>query len=44
MDTLQQSFLVFHDPIADVLDDVCSQSPFPLIRCELETCANINLT
>ena len=40
---LQQSFQVFHDPIADVLDDVCSQSLSPLTTCELETCADINL-
>ena len=42
MDTLQQSFQVFHDPIADVLDEVCSQSLSPL-TCELETCADMNL-
>ena len=40
---LQQSFQVFHDPIADVLDDVCSQSPSPLTTCELETCIDTNL-
>ena len=40
---LQQSFQVFHDPIVDVLDDVCSQSPSPLTICKLETCADINL-
>ena len=34
---LQQSFQVFHDPIADVLDDVCSQSPSPLVNYEIET-------
>ena len=33
----------FHDPIVDVLDDFCSQSPSPLTTCELETCADINL-
>ena len=43
MDTLQQSFQVFHDPIADVLDEVCSQSLSPLTTCELETCADMNL-
>ena len=43
MDTLQQSFQVFHDPIADVLDEVCSQSFSPLSICELETCADMNL-
>ena len=31
---MQQSFHVFHDPIADALDDVCSQSPSPI--CELD--------
>ena len=41
---LQQSFQVFHDPIADVLDEVCSQSPSPLTTCEPETCTDINLT
>ena len=40
---LQQSFQNFHDPIADVLDDVCSQSPSPLTTCELEMCADIKL-
>ena len=43
MDTLQKSFQVFHDPIADVLDEVCSQSLSPLTTCELETCADMNL-
>ena len=43
MDTLQQSYQVFHDPIADVLDEVCSQSLSPLTTCELETCADMNL-
>ena len=43
MDTLQQSFQVFHDPIADVLDEVCSQSLSPLTICELETCIDTNL-
>ena len=43
MDTLQQSFQVFHDPIADVLDEVCSPNISPLITCELETCADMNL-
>jgi len=40
---LQQSCQVFHDPIADVLDEVCSQSFSPLTTCELETCADMNL-
>ena len=40
---LQQSFQVFHDPIADVLDEVCSQSLSPLTTCELETCVDMNL-
>ena len=44
MDTLQQSFQVFHDPIADVLDEVCSKSPSPLTICEPEMCTDINLT
>ena len=39
----QQSFQVFHDPIANVLDDVCSQSLSPLTTCEFETCADIKL-
>jgi len=39
----QQSFHVFHDPIADVLDEVCSQSLSPLNTFELETCADMNL-
>ena len=43
MDMLQQSFQVFHDPIADVLDEVCSQSFSPLTTCELETCVDMNL-
>ena len=38
-----QSFEVFHDPIADVLDEVCSQSISPLTICELETCIDTNL-
>ena len=42
MDTLQQSFQVFHDPIADVLDEVCSQNLSPLSTCEFETCADMN--
>ena len=40
---LQQYFQVFQNPIADVLDDVCSQSLSPLSTGELETCADINL-
>ena len=40
---LQQSFQVFHDPISDVLDEVCSQSLSPLTTCELESCADMNL-
>jgi len=40
---LQQSFQVFHDPIADVLDDVCSQSPSPLANCELDKSIDTNL-
>ena len=43
MDTLQQSFQVFHDPIADVLDEVCIPSLSPLTTCELETCADMDL-
>ena len=39
----QQSFQVFHDPIADVLDDICSQSLSPLTICELEMCIDTNL-
>ena len=33
---LQQYFQVFHDPIADVLDDIYSQSTSPLANYELE--------
>ena len=40
---LQQYFQVFHDPIADVLDDVCSQSPSPLANCELERSIDTSL-
>ena len=40
---LQQSFQVFHDLIADVLDDVCSQSPSQLATCELEKSIGTNL-
>jgi len=43
MDTFQQYFQVFHDPIADVLDEVCSQSLSPFTMCERETCADMNL-
>jgi len=39
---LQHSFQVFHDRIADVLDDVCGQSPSPLAKCELETRIDTN--
>jgi len=39
----EQSCQVFHDPIADVLDEVCSQSLSPFTMCELETCADMNL-
>jgi len=39
---LQQSFQVFHDPISDVLDDVCSQSPSPLANYEIETSIDTN--
>ena len=42
-DTVQQSSQIFDDPIADVLDDVCSQSLSPLILCKVETCADIDL-
>jgi len=40
---LQQSFQVFHDPIADVLDDIYSQIPSPLANCELEKSIDTNL-
>lgn len=40
---LQQSFQVFHDPIADVLDEVCSQSLSPWTIYEIETCIDTNL-
>ena len=40
---LQQSFQVLHDPIADVLDDVYSQSFSPLANYELETSIDTNL-
>lgn len=40
---LQQSFQDFHDPIADVLDVICSQSPFPLANYELKTNIDTNL-
>jgi len=40
---LQQSFQFFHDPIADVLDDICSQSPSPLANCELGRSIDTNL-
>lgn len=38
---LQQSFQVFHDLIANVLDNVCSQIPSPI--CELEKSIDTNL-
>ena len=40
---LQQSFQVFHDPIADVLDDVYSQILSPLANCKLEKRIDTNL-
>ena len=40
---LQQYFQVFHEPIADVLDDICSKSPSPLANCEPEKSVDINL-
>ena len=40
---LQQSFQVFHDPIADVLDDIYSKIPSPLANCEPEKSVDINL-
>jgi len=40
---LQQPFQIFHDPIANVLDDVYSSNPSPLTTCDLETCVDINL-
>ena len=40
---LQQYFQVFHDPIVDVLDDICSQSPSPLANFELEKSIDTNL-
>ena len=43
MDTFQQSFQVFHDPIADVLDDIYSKIPSPLANCEPEKSVDINL-
>jgi len=39
---LQQSFQVSHDPIADVLDDVCNQNPSPLANCDLEKSIDTN--
>ena len=40
---LQQSLQVFHDPIADVLDDIYSKSPSPLDKYEPEKNVDINL-
>lgn len=40
--SLQQYFQVFHDPIADVLDHICSKSLSTLANYELEKSANIN--
>ena len=40
---LPQSSQVFHDPIDDVLDDVCSQSPSPLANFELGKSIDTNL-
>lgn len=38
----QQSFQVLHDPIVDVLDDICSQSPSPLSNFELQKSIDTN--
>ena len=38
-----QSFQNFHDPIANVLDDICSKIPSPLANCEPEKSVDINL-
>ena len=40
---VEQSLQVFHDPIVDVFDDVCSKSPSPLANYELEKKFDINL-
>ena len=40
---LQQSLQAFHDPIANVLDDICSKIPSPLANYELEKNVDINL-
>jgi hypothetical protein len=37
LEPMQQSSQFLHDPIADVLDDLCSQSPVPLASYELKT-------
>ena len=39
----QQFFQVFHDPVADVLDDIYSKIPSPLANYELENIGDINL-
>lgn len=40
---LQQPFQVFHDTIAEVLDDVFSQTPSPLATCEIQTSIDTSL-
>lgn len=43
MDTLQQSFQVFYDRIARVLDDVCCKSSSPLANHVIEENVDNNL-
>jgi len=40
---LQQYLQVFHDPIANVLDDICSKIPSPLANYETKKNVDINL-
>jgi len=42
-DKLQQSSQVLHDPIVDVVEDICSQSPSPLVNYELQNKDDMDL-
>lgn len=42
-DKLQESSQVLHDPIVDFLDDICNQSPSPVVNYELQNKYDTNL-
>ena len=43
VEPMQQSFQFLHDPISDVLDDLCCQSHFPSSSYGMKICYDIDM-